>query len=126
MMPVPILTLYTVRNSDGCYLPSRDNSWSWWTPLDSARIYSDAKPARAMVTRMTRVRPDAAPYSLIALHVTAAEAVPEQCRVASAVKTIDDRKLESERAGRLFDLDRAHERLAQARELVRELESEER
>ena len=124
MMPVPILTIYTVRNSDGCYLPSRDNSWSWWTPLDSARIYSDAKPARAMVTRMTRVRPEGGPYSLIALHVTAAEVIPEQCRVASAVKAIDDRQLESERVAGAWRIAEAKRTIASARELVQELEGE--
>jgi len=126
-MTDPILTLYTVRNRHGACVPRDDAADQEWVySWVAARIYNRAAPARAMVTRMTRSDPDAGPYSLIALHVTAAEVIPEQCRVASAVKVIDDRQLESERAGRLFDLDRAHERLAQARELVRELESEER
>ena len=124
-MTDPILTLYTVRNRHGACVPRDDAADQEWVySWVAARIYNRAAPARAMVTRMTRSDPDAGPYSLIALHVTAAEVIPEQCRVASAVKVIDDRQLESERVARAWRIAEAKRTIASARELVQELEGE--
>lgn len=126
MIGEPLMTLYTVRNGSGQWLPKAAATGPWTAPWEpepqDARIYGDRAPARAMVTRLTGVRPEAGPYQLVELLVTEAAQPDESERVARATTTIEQRQQKRDARQRAWKVARAKQDIAAARQLLRELE----